>query len=121
MEVAQWKELVAEKRRLENIENSRKMEEMKQSLRQSQLQLESRIRQKEERATKLRRAVEQRKVCDSSLSLISEHLILVTALINLNKSPTTSVAVVAYACWYGLQPPMPLLVLPQELGLRRSF
>jgi aspartate aminotransferase-like enzyme len=62
MEMAQWREFVAEKRRLENTENSRKMEEMKQSLRQSQQQLECRIRQKEENATKLRRAVEERKV-----------------------------------------------------------
>jgi hypothetical protein len=70
VEMAQWKEIVAEKRRLENIENSHKMEEMKQSLRQSQQQLESRIRQKEECATKLRRAVEQRKVFDNSLILL---------------------------------------------------
>ena len=100
MDMAQWKEIVAEKRKLENIENSRKMEEMKQSLRQSQQQLESRIRQKEEHATKLRHAVEQRKVCDNSLSFISEHLILKTSLSN--KSPTTSMAVVASACWYSL-------------------
>lgn len=62
VEMAQWRELVAERRRIENIENSRKMEEMKQSLRQSQQQLECRIRQKEERATKLRHALEERKV-----------------------------------------------------------
>jgi hypothetical protein len=62
MEMAEWRELVAEKRRMENIENSRKMEEMKHSLRQSQQQLECRIRQREERATKLRHAVEERKV-----------------------------------------------------------
>jgi hypothetical protein len=62
MEMAQWRQSVAEKRRMEGIENSRKMEEMKQSLRQSQQQLESRIRKKEESATKLRHAVQERKV-----------------------------------------------------------
>lgn len=98
MDMAQWKEIVAEKRRLENIENSRKMEEMKQSLRQSQQQLESRIRQKEEHATKLRHAVERRKVCDNSLSLTPEHLILKTSLSN-NKPSTIPMAVVASACW----------------------
>lgn len=62
MEMAQWREIVAERRRMQNTENSRKMEEMKQSLRQSQQQLEHRIRQKEERAANLRYAVEERKV-----------------------------------------------------------
>lgn len=100
MDMAQWKEIVAEKRRLENIENSRKMEEMKQSLRQSQQQLESRIHQKEEHATKLRYAMEHRKVCDNSLSLTSEHLILKIACSN--QSPIISMAVVASACWYSL-------------------
>jgi hypothetical protein len=60
--MAQWRQSVAEKRRMESIENSRKMEEMKLSLRQSQQQLECRIRKKEESATKLRRAVQERKV-----------------------------------------------------------
>jgi hypothetical protein len=62
VEMAQWRQIVAEKRRMESIVNSRKMEEMKQSLRQSQQQLENRIRRKEESATKLRRAVQERKV-----------------------------------------------------------
>ncbi|XP_021938924.1 coiled-coil domain-containing protein 177-like isoform X4 [Zootermopsis nevadensis] len=62
MEMAQWREIVAERRRMQNTENSRKMEEMKQSLRQSQQQLEHRIRQKEERAANLRYAVEERKM-----------------------------------------------------------
>ena len=60
--MARWKEYVTEKRKLENLENTRKMEEMKQSLRQSQRQLEKRIREKEEQAARLRRAVEERKV-----------------------------------------------------------
>ena len=61
-QMARWKEYVTEKRKLENLENTRKMEEMKQSLRQSQRQLEKRIREKEEQAARLRRAVEERKV-----------------------------------------------------------
>jgi hypothetical protein len=43
---------------------------MKQSLRQSQQQLESRIRKKEESSTKLRRAVQERKVWEKSLFLL---------------------------------------------------
>jgi hypothetical protein len=62
LEMAEWRQSVAEKRRMEGIVNSRKMEEMKQSLRQSQQQLECRIRRKEESATKSRRAVQERKV-----------------------------------------------------------
>ncbi|XP_069668715.1 trichoplein keratin filament-binding protein-like isoform X2 [Periplaneta americana] len=63
-QLARWRELVSEKRRLESIENSRKMEEMKQSLRQSQQQLEHRIHQKEKRASILCRAAMQRKMSE---------------------------------------------------------
>jgi hypothetical protein len=112
MEMAQWKETVAEKRRLENVENSRKMEEMKQNLRQSQQQLESRIRQKEEHATKLRRAVEQRKVFDISLFLLC---------LRIQFEPLhsqTNLPLYLWLLWLmhagiAFQPPMPLLVPTQ--------
>ncbi|KAK7867401.1 hypothetical protein R5R35_003831 [Gryllus longicercus] len=57
-----WKEYVAEKRRIENAENTRKWEEMKKSLRKSQQLLEQNIREKEEHAAQRKKSIDEKKL-----------------------------------------------------------
>ncbi|XP_066998281.2 coiled-coil domain-containing protein 177 isoform X1 [Anabrus simplex] len=61
-----WQEYVAEKRRLENAENARRWEEMKHSLRKSQLLLERNILKKEEQTAKLKMALEEKKLIEAT-------------------------------------------------------
>ncbi|XP_063219055.1 coiled-coil domain-containing protein 177-like isoform X2 [Bacillus rossius redtenbacheri] len=65
-QAAYWKEYVAEKRQLQNMENAHRWEEMKRSLRHSQQILEANIREKEQRAAKLKKSVEQKKLMEAS-------------------------------------------------------
>lgn len=58
----QWKVYISEKRKLENAENTRKWEEMKQNLRKSQTDLERSIKEKGERTSNLKKTLQERKV-----------------------------------------------------------
>ncbi|RZF39716.1 hypothetical protein LSTR_LSTR003958 [Laodelphax striatellus] len=57
-----WREFVNEKRKLESEDNTRRMEEIKDSLRHSQKILEEKLKRRDERVEQLRNQAEERKI-----------------------------------------------------------
>ncbi|XP_022208065.2 coiled-coil domain-containing protein 177 isoform X3 [Nilaparvata lugens] len=57
-----WREFVNEKRKIESEDNTRRMEEIKESLRHSQRILEEKLKRRDERVEELRNQAEQRKI-----------------------------------------------------------